>query len=363
MPPIYGTSVFTFPTLEAADLAFDQPGSFVYSRMGNPNTDALGSLVASLEGAEAGLATASGQGAILVSLLSLLAPGKTLHYAEHLYGGTLALVRNWISKLNPIRPFDAWEDEPPLAEGDLLFVESLSNPLVRPSPLGRLADRAAAAGAQLLVDNTFATPVACRPLERGADMVVHSLTKGISGHAHVILGGLAGRHEAVARAQRVAVELGLAADPRAAWLAQEGAKTLFVRLDRAQKNAVILASRLKEQPAVVSVHHPSLLSAAETVDLLGPGALMAFDLGSFEAASRFVAALRLIAFAPSLGDVATTISHPGRTSHRGLGPEEKASLGIGPGLIRLSVGIEDPEDIWADLKGGLMASLPTSKES
>lgn len=355
VPPIYETSVFTFPTLSAVDRAFDTKGSFIYSRMGNPNADALAAQVARFEGAPDAIVVSSGQGAMLVAVLSALGDGGRAFYTPDLYGGTLALFRKWLPHFAEVLAFDAWGDLPPVREGDVVFVESLSNPLIRPAPLSRLASHAAAAGAHLIVDNTVATPVACRPLARGAHLVAHSLTKAISGHGHVILGAVAGPADLMARAKGVASDLGLAPDPHAAWLATEGAKTLFVRLERAQENATHLAAQLAQHPAVEAVFHPSLAGGTGD-DFIGPGPLLSFDVGSEERAAAVIAALKLIPLAPSLGDVATTISHPSLTSHRGLGDEEKGRLGITGGLLRLSVGIEDAEDVWADLAQALAAA-------
>lgn len=353
--PVYGTSVFTFPTLEAMDEAFQASDSFVYSRMENPNSRALGQQMAALEGAEAGLAVSSGQAAIFLGLEAAAAEQGGLHYAHHLYGGTLDLIKQEIGRRRPIHPFDAWNEVPAgLASGDVVLVESLSNPSCRPSPLGRLALACHRVGARLVVDNTFATPFSCRPLLRGADLVVHSLTKAISGHAQIILGAVVGRADLVATAATLKVRFGMVADPRAAWLAIEGAKTLFLRQERAVANASQLAGQLAGHPAVGAVSHPSLLEDLDwRQDLMSAGALVAFDLGSLERASQLVAALRLIALAPSLGDVATTISHPGLSSHRGLSGEDQAAIGVTSGLLRLSVGIEQVADLWSDLAQAL----------
>ncbi len=353
--PLYGTSVFTFPGLEEMDDAFRQPDSFVYSRMENPNSHALGQQIAALEGAEAGVAVSSGQAATFLAVEAAAQEAGTLHYAHHLYGGTLDLIVHEIGRRRRIEPFDAWGGPPPeLARGDAVLVESLSNPSCRPSPLGGLARACREAGATLVVDNTFATPVSCRPLLRGAELVVHSLTKAISGHAHVILGAVAGRADLVREAARLKARLGMVADPRAAWLALEGAKTLFVRQERSVANATWLAGHLARHPAVAQVSHPSLLEDLSwRQDLILPGSLLAFDVGTMARASQFTRALRLIALAPSLGDVATTISHPGLSSHRGLDGQGQAAIGVTPGLIRLSVGIEQVEDLWADLSQAL----------
>ncbi len=356
-PPVYETSVFVFPDLESVDQSFSTPGDFVYSRMENPNTLALGQQVAALEGAEAGIVSSSGQSAMWLAIAAACAPGQRLWHAHHLYGGSLDLIQTEIAGRQPVSGFDPWADPlPPFAAGDAVVVESISNPLCQPSPLGRLAEHCQKAGATLVVDNTFATPVSCRPIDRGADLVVHSLTKAISGHAHVILGAVAGKKDLVAKAAQLRGRLGMTADARAAWLALEGAKTLFVRQERAVANAIDLARRLVAHPAVGAVHHPSLLTDSSWQrDLLAPGALLAFDLGSQERANTLIKGLRLIVLAPSLGDVATTVSHPGLTSHRSIGAELGARIGVTPGLIRLSVGIERVSDLWQDLAQAMEA--------
>lgn len=356
VPPVYASSVFTFPTLAAVDRAFDTKGSFIYARMGNPNADALAMQIARLEEAPEALVTSSGQGAMLVAVLASLGDGGRAFYTPDLYGGTIALFRTWLPHFAEVVSFDAWGDMPPVHQGDVVFVESLSNPLIRPAPIAHLAAHCEEAGARLIVDNTVATPVACQPLTRGAHVVAHSLTKAISGHGHVVLGALAGRAAVIARAKTMASDLGLAPDPHAAWLATEGAKTLFVRMERAQENATHLARLLADHPAVRAVHHPSLHGGAGP-DFRGPGALLSFDVGDERKASAVIAALHLIPLAPSLGDVGTTISHPSLTSHRGLAGDEKERLGITGGLLRLSVGIEDAEDIWADLEQALREAV------
>jgi methionine-gamma-lyase len=212
-----------------------------------------------------------------------------------------------------------------------------------------------------VVDNTFATPYLCRPLEHGADLVVHSLTKFLSGHGDLTAGVGVGGSELVERARRAATVLGPALDPFAAWLAVRGMKTLDVRMERACANALTLARYLERHPGVLKVHYPGLPGhpGHELAGrLLGGkyGAMLAFELkGGEQAASALVRGLRLVRLVPSLGDVATTISHPAKTSHRGLSPQEREERGIGPGLIRVSVGIEAVDDLVEDMERALSA--------
>jgi cystathionine beta-lyase/cystathionine gamma-synthase len=358
--------VWSFPALELLDQVQDGelPG-YIYSRMGNPTVARLEGAVAAMEGAASGLALSSGMGVIASILLALTRPGQRVVAARELYGGTTGLlglvekfgVHPHLVDLEDSRALDRALAQP----AALVLVETLANPRLSVADLPGLAARARAAGAVLVVDNTFATPYLCRPLEHGADLVVHSLTKFLSGHGDLTAGVGVGGSELVERARRAATVLGPALDPFAAWLAVRGMKTLDVRMERACANALTLARYLERHPGVLKVHYPGLPGhpGHELAGrLLGGkyGAMLAFELkGGEQAASALVRGLRLVRLVPSLGDVATTISHPAKTSHRGLSPQEREERGIGPGLIRVSVGIEAVDDLVEDMERALSA--------
>jgi len=243
-----------------------------------------------------------------------------------------------------------------------VVVESISNPLLSVPDLNGVAALAHAAGALLIVDNTLATPYHCRPLAHGADVAVHSGSKYLGGHSDTLSGVLAGSADFVKAARTTLVTFGATASPFDCWLTVRGIKTLALRMERASANAMQVAEFLAAQRGVSRVSYPGMASHPQherAACLLsgGFGAMAAFELkGGEPAASAFVRGLRRIKLAPSLADVSTTISHPARTSHRGYSAAEREAIGITPGLIRLSVGIEHAEDIIADLRDGLAAA-------
>jgi len=359
MAPIYQSSVFLFDDLQrAADVNAGTAEGYSYSRIGNPNADMFGQAVAALEEAEAGAVAASGMAAILSALLALRQGGEVA-MAEEVYGGSVALARGFLEPLGVrCHSFDA-HDPGSLPRGiSVALAETISNPLVRVNDVEALSEAAHRQGARLVIDNTFATPALFHPLRHGADLVVHSATKFLSGHGDVVLGAVVGSRELVGRAQTALTTFGGTPDPFAAWLGLLGLRTFSVRMQQAIENAACVARFLAQHPAVRRVHHPSLASnpyhglAERQFSGRGP-AILAFDLADLAAASRFVDRLTLIQYAPSLGDVATTILHPATTSHRQLAASELEHLGITPGTIRLSLGIEAAEDLIAELDHAL----------
>jgi cystathionine beta-lyase/cystathionine gamma-synthase len=337
------------------------PG-YIYARDGHPNGDQLAAKVAQLEGAEAALACASGMGAEAAALLALLDGGSHVALSEGVYGKTGRLVRELGRFGVEHAPFDATRPETLEAaitpRTRVVLAETLSNPLVRLADIPGLAAACRRSGARLVVDHTFA-PLLCRPIALGADLVAHSGTKLIGGHSDLTLGLLAGPRELIGRAAATASTFGVSGNPFECWLALRGIATLPLRSARACANALELAGRLERHPKVGAVHYPGLAShpdharARETLRG-GFGTIATIDLGSRARADAFVRALDgAIPFAPSLGDVATTLSHPATTSHRGQAPEQWARQGITPGLVRLSFGLEDPEDLARELLGAL----------
>ena len=362
--PIYQTSAFCFEELEGADQVQSgaKPG-YIYSRMGNPTVARLEQALTQWEGSESALVTASGMAAITAVLLALLKPGERIVAGHELYGGTSGLLK-WIEDygirvdLVDMTCPDAVEKSLS-QEVRLVLAETITNPRVGVADLPRIASWAHGAGAYLVVDNTFATPYLCQPLAQGADIVVHSMTKFIGGHGD-LTGGVCLSTKAIMDVVRpTATLLGAAPDPFSSWLALRGLKTLALRMEKSCANAFYLAHRLADHPEVKRVYYPGLTThPTHTVAqrlLSGEfGAMFSFELaGGARAAKHLVEHSRILRFVPSLGDVTTTMSYPTTTSHRGLDEEAQARLGITPGLIRVSTGIEAAEDLWEDLFLGL----------
>ncbi|WP_406694833.1 aminotransferase class I/II-fold pyridoxal phosphate-dependent enzyme [Singulisphaera sp. Ch08] len=365
VPPIELSAVYRIEGLDQVDALYEgrEPG-FIYARDGHPNAVRLASKAATLEGAEAALVCASGMGAEAALLLTLLGPGDEVALSEGLYGRTVALVGRELARFDiGHRTFDATQPhslrEALTPKTRLVFAETLSNPLVRLADIEGLAEVARTAQAPLVIDHTFA-PLLCRPLALGAEVVTHSATKLIGGHSDLTLGLLAGQSELIGRVSTVAATFGLTGNPFESWLALRGVATLALRSARACATALALAERLAGVKHVAAVHYPGLSEhpdhiRAASVLQGGFGTILTIDLKERGRADSFIRALRHIPFAPSLGDVATTLSHPATTSHRGQSAEQWARQGITPGLIRLSIGLEDPDDLWEDLHQALQA--------
>jgi len=363
--PIYQTSTFAFADPEACAAALTDPDAgFAYSRYRNPTTHALEAAVADLEGGTAAIAVSSGMGAINAVLLSLLQPGDHVIAQWCLYGGTFSvfadLARRYGIEVSYVSGRDPAEVTAALRPSSrLLFLETIANPTVGVSDQPALLAVARAAGLTGVVDNTFATPLLCQPIGHGADIVIHSATKYLGGHDDVTLGlVVTASAELHRRLWKTAVDLGMAADPFAAWLTLRGLKTLSLRMARHCETAGLLAGRLAAHPAVAAVHWPGLASHPDhevaSRLLSGYGGMVAFDLAGGRAAGlRFVSALKLAAVAPSLGGAETLVLHPASTSHRQLDAAGLRAAGIGEGSIRVSAGLEHPDDLWADFEQAL----------
>lgn len=344
--PLYQTSVFDFDTIEDADAPLAGAGGYVYARYGLPNARSLELTLAALEGADDALATSSGSSAVACCVIAAAKAGDRVVVQADAYGGTLTLLRRDFTRLGiETDAVDAYDvaavrralDRP----AKLVIVETLSNPLIREVDVAALSSVCRERGALLAADNTFATPVLRRPLGEGADLVIHSATKFLGGHHDVCAGVLAGGAAFIAEARGVAKRFGMTASPFDAWLACRGIRTLDVRMERSQSNARVLAAWLGADRRVRAVHYP------------GWGAMLSFDVGDLATASRVVAALTLVTLTPSLGGTTTTVSHSATSSHRGMSAEERLALGIGDGLLRLSVGLEAVEDLRRDLAAAL----------
>ena len=359
---IHQASAPLFDRLADLEAAYES-GGFVYRRYGSTNQGSLEAAILELEGAGEGhvaLATASGMGALTIGCLALNPGHGRVVGATGLYGGTHALLSRELPRLGiptalvDVRDLSALDAA--LDGAALLLVETISNPAMRVADIPALAARAHDAGAALLVDNTFASPALCRPLELGADAVMESATKYLCGHADAMAGTIVMAGEPGARALDLVRIHGSTAAPFDCWLVLRGIRTLALRVEAASNSARLIADRLVTHPAVARVDYPGLGPdpvAARVLDG-GFGGMLAFTLrGGEEAVVRACDRMRLITLMPSLADVATTVSHPTSTSHRGLTPDEQDAAGTSPGMLRLSVGLEDVDDILADLEQAL----------
>ncbi|HLU71040.1 MAG TPA: PLP-dependent aspartate aminotransferase family protein [Nonomuraea sp.] len=374
-PVVEGSRPISMPIYQTSGFAFDDPavmaegmtapdGAYVYGRYSNPTVRALEEAVAGLEGGVAAVAGGSGMGAINTVLLGLLKPGDHLIAQRALYGGTAAMLNELVARFGVEVSYVPEHDPAALRaaarpETKLVYLETIANPMCRVADLPAMCATARELGLVSVVDNTFATPLLCRPIEHGADVVVHSTTKYLSGHSDVLGGMAVFADDALYRKLwHFAVELGPSPDPFAAWLTLRGMQTLALRMERHCGNARLLATRLAGHPAVAAVHWPGLPThpSYEVAGKLLPdfGGVFSFDLaGGRAAGERFMRSVRLALVAPSLGGVETLILHPATTSHRSLGPDELARHGIGEGTVRVAVGIEHPEDLWADFEQAL----------
>jgi cystathionine beta-lyase/cystathionine gamma-synthase len=361
--PIYTAASYFYDTTEQLDqvFAFETPG-YAYARYDNPTNSALEEVLTSLEGGRGTLATASGMAAIEIALrVATMTRPRAILAADALYGATIKLLNLVLGPLGFQIHYadfcDLEEVERAIAETQpgCLLMETISNPLLRVAPMDRIAELARAAGAALVVDNTFATPLLVRPLELGAHLSVNSLTKYLAGHGDVLGGSVtsdAGHYDALRATGRVTGPL---LGPFEAYLAMRGVKTFPLRMERQCASAVEVAEWLGGRPEVERVHFP----AGDVVRRLLPagqfGAMVSFEI---RAASRaevfgFMDRLKMIVRATSLGDVHSMLLYPWMSSHRDVGPEQKARVGIRENLVRLSVGIEAVQDILADLDQAL----------
>jgi cystathionine beta-lyase/cystathionine gamma-synthase len=366
-PPLFLSSVWECASPQQADqiLAGEERG-YVYRRDGHPNGDALATACRQLHGVEQGITTASGMAALAAATLAVTQAGDHLLLSNRLYGKTVAFVMQELGRLGVesslVDMRDLAATEAAMRPNTrLLLVETIANPCLEVFDLAVLAELAHAAGAKLLVDNTFATPYVCRPAALGADLVMESLTKMMNGHSDVILGFVGGSPEVWSRMPGVVSTWGFCSSPMDCWLATRGLGTLELRMQRACSTALAVAQRLVQHAAVARVDYPGLeqhpqhaLAKRQFGDRYG--SLVTFHLrGGRAAADTFIAAAERIPFCPSLGELATTLSHPESTSHRGLSPAARQSLGISGGTIRLSLGVEPPEQVQAALEEGLIS--------
>jgi methionine-gamma-lyase len=367
VPPIYQTSTFGFESAEqGAALFAGQPGGYIYSRMGNPTVAALERALAALEGGTAALACASGMAAIHTALAAHLKQGDHVVCSEAVYGPTLTLVQGFLAGFGVQADFVDTSVlaavEAALRENTkVVFVETPANPTLVISDLEAIARLAHARGALLIVDNTFMSPILQQPFRWGADIVVHSLTKFLNGHADVVGGAIVAREERLYSSLRRALNhFGGVLAPFESFLVHRGIRTLAVRMQRHCENALKIARWLEQHPRVEWVRFPGLPShpqyALGQKQMTGPGAVITFSVaGGVEAGRRLMNSVRLCVLAVSLGGVETLIQHPASMTHASMGAEARRQAHIEDGLVRLSVGLESADDLIADLDQALAA--------
>lgn len=360
--PIYQTSTFVFENAEqgAARFALQEDG-YIYTRLGNPTQHALEVKMAALEKAEAALAVASGMTAIAASFWTLCGKGDHIVAADTLYGCTHALLSHSMPKFGIDVTFvDASNIEnirkAMRPNTKVIYIETPANPTLTIIDIAGTAKLAHEYNAKLMVDNTFMSPYCQRPLELGADIVVHSATKYINGHGDVIAGIVLGKKDFIDEVRFVGVKdiTGGCISPFNAWLTLRGLKTLGVRMERHCQNAVQVAKFLASHPDVEKVYYPGLTEhpghQLAKIQMSSFGAIISFEIkGGIEAGRRVMNSVKLCLLAVSLGDTETLIQHPASMTHSPIPREERLKAGIADGLIRLSVGLEDPKDIISDL--------------
>ncbi len=363
--PIYQTSTFVFENADQAASAFSKGQGYRYIRSPphTPTHAALVEKMCSLERGEAGLAFSSGMAAETTLVLSLLKPGDHLLSGDVIYGGTYGLFSSLLARFGIEVSFVDTTDPRMVQAGlqentRLVFLESPANPTMGVCDIRSISELAHEAGAVVVVDNTFATPYFQRPLELGADGVVESCTKYIGGHGDLLGGVTVASKELIKSLKRQALLSGGTMGTHEAWLCLRGLKTLHLRMERHAQNAMRLAQFLESHPKVEKVNYPGLPSHAQyeiaKKQMSGFGGMLSFELkGGLEAGHRLMNSLELCSLAVSLGSVDTLIEHPSSMTHAVVPKDMREKLGISDGLVRVSVGIEDVEDIVADLEGGL----------
>lgn len=368
-PPIFQTSTFAFHTPEegAARFAGEDPG-YIYTRMGNPTIAMLEASVAALEEGTSALGTASGMAAVSTVFFALLSAGDHVVCSASVYGPSRVVLEREFARFGIASSMVDTSDPDRLGAAitdrtRVVFVETPANPTLAVTDIALAAEIAHAAGALLVVDNTFMSPILQKPFQFGADIVLHSVTKFLNGHSDVVGGILVFRDdELMKRVRRVLHHLGGTMDPHQAWLVLRGIRTLAMRVRTAQENAKAIAALLAGHPAVAEVRYPGLpghpQAALIAQQMSGPGSLVSFEMkGGLAAGRRVLEAVRLPALAVSLGGVESLIQHPASMTHAGVRREDRLAAWITDGLVRLSVGCEGRDDLVADIRQALDAAV------
>ena len=354
--PIYQSSTFTNPIGSTQEVLYTRYGN-------NPNQIAIAKRLALLEDAEAAIFVGSGMGAAALAHLAILRPGDHLLSSEWIYGGVYRLFTQEFGRLGIevsfVNPVESRSWKRALKKNTrAVFVETPTNPVMRVLDIDAIGTLCKAEGLALLVDSTFASPYNFRPLEHGADVVIHSATKYLNGHSDVIAGAIAGTEAVVEEVRKLMWVYGQALDPMAAWLIERGLKTLSVRMERHNRNGQQVAEWCAKHKAIAAVHYPGLPSHPDhqsaKATMQGFGGMLGIELkGGVRAAERFLRSLTIATHAPSLGGVETLVSEPRLTSHASLTAEERAKAGIPDGFLRFSLGLEDADDLISDFAQSL----------
>lgn len=361
--PVYFTSTFSYGTAEEGQARFSgQNPGYIYSRFANPTTAALEQKLAALEGADEALVVASGMAAVSAIMYALTNAGDEVAFIDPVYGGTDAFLRNTLTRAGVT--LSRYSSDKDFAERvkpntKVVLFEPITNPTLKVIDTRIVVEAARKVGALVICDNTFLTPYLFRPLEIGADIVMHSGTKYLSGHGDIIAGIVAGRSELMQKIRTVALKhIGSPIGPQEAYLLQRGVKTLTLRMDAHIENARKVADFLAAHPKVAKVYypghysHPGHQAVADTAT--GFGGMVAVDIeGGFAKAAVFLNNLQLFAQAVSLGDVESLACHPASTTHAAMTAEDRQRAGVTENLVRLSIGVEDADDLIADLAQAL----------
>lgn len=363
--PIYQTSTFSFRDADHGARCFSgEEKGYIYTRIGNPNIEELEKAVAELENGFGGIAASSGMAAVNIVYLTLLGQGDHMISHNAVYGPSRGIMENLYPKLGVEFDYvDATDinniEKAIKPNTKLLYLETPANPTIGITDLKAAAELAHKHGIIVCVDNTFCSPYIQRPLDLGADIVLHSMTKFINGHADIVGGIIVAKEETLYNDLRyIMVNVGFNMDPHQAWLTRRGLKTLSIRIDKAQENAIKVADFLESHPKVEWILYPGLKShpqyklANEQMD--GPGAMISFGVvGGYNAGKKVMNNVHMALLAVSLGGIETLIQHPASMTHSKLSKEAREGAGITDGLVRLSIGIENIEDIIADLDHAL----------
>jgi cystathionine beta-lyase/cystathionine gamma-synthase len=355
--PIYQSSAFTFQSLQELEGFYEGKGNYLYSRVGNPNTDELGQAVAALEEAEQGVATSSGLSAVLVAILAVASAGDHVIAPIDLYGGTFQLIAKELQDVGIESTFVSFENKSNIIQAikpntKVIFSESVTNPLLRVEDLEQIVDVSKELNLVSIIDNTFATPYLCQPLLKGIDLVIHSATKYIGGHSDVTAGVVVGSQAVMEKVRQKVVNLGTNLSPFESWLACRGLKTMSIRMEKQSQNAQSLSEALGSLSGIKRLFYPSDLSSR------GNGAIVTIDIDTNKhSMEKFFESLNWVKIVPTLAGVETTVSYPIATSHRALSEEALIELEITRGMVRISVGIEHDKDIIEAFKMALEKSL------
>ena len=358
--PIYQSSTFAFRDADHGAACFRGEPGYKYTRLGNPTTEALEQNIANLEGGCGGLAAASGMAAVNMVYLTFLGQDTHIAATESLYGPSRTILENEYPRFGVESDFVDTSDPQNLARAmrkntKLVYIETPANPTLKLSDLQACARIAHDGGALMVVDNTFASPYLQNPLELGADIVLHSMTKFINGHTDVVAGMVVAKDpDVLARLRKVHTNFGGTMDPHQAWLVLRGVKTLGLRMDRAQENALKLGAFLEKHPKVAWIRYPGLESHPQyelgRKQMRGPGAVMSFGVkGGLEAGKTVINNVQVATLAVSLGGIETLIEHPASMTHAGMPQAERLKAEISDDLVRIAVGCEDYRDLEGDM--------------